>query len=297
MDVHANVSQRHADGWSGFEFRPGDIVISTYPKSGTTWVQMICALLVFQTSDLPAPLSDLSPWLDHELGALRDDIRHQLTAQTHRRFIKTHSPLDRIPLLPEVTYLVTVRNPLDIRVSLEHQFDNLDHRQIDRLSGAPRRPAPPPIKRGWFRPTVREILLSWIDSDHEKESLRAVVKSFAAAWERRDQPNVVLVHYDDLSADLGREMRRLADRLAISIPDARWDDLVEAATFRQMREHADHLIPDPEFFKDPKAFFRQGGSGAWQAHLSAADHARYRTRLAALAPPDLVAWLHRDADG
>ena len=34
--------------WDGFPFRAGDIVISTRSKSGTTWMQMICALLVFQ---------------------------------------------------------------------------------------------------------------------------------------------------------------------------------------------------------------------------------------------------------
>ena len=48
--------------WSLFTPRPGDIVISTRSKSGTTWLQMICALLVFQTPDLPAPLARLSPW-------------------------------------------------------------------------------------------------------------------------------------------------------------------------------------------------------------------------------------------
>jgi len=46
--------------WAEFVFRDGDIVISTRSKSGTTWIQMICALVVFQTPDLPAPLSELS---------------------------------------------------------------------------------------------------------------------------------------------------------------------------------------------------------------------------------------------
>jgi aryl sulfotransferase len=50
--------------WSGFPFRDGDIVISTRSKTGTTWVQMICALLIFQTPELPAPLAELSPWVD-----------------------------------------------------------------------------------------------------------------------------------------------------------------------------------------------------------------------------------------
>ncbi|MGH3792933.1 MAG: hypothetical protein ACRDRU_08120 [Pseudonocardiaceae bacterium] len=47
--------------WEGFPFRDGDIVISTPSKCGTTWTQMMCALLVFQTPDLPQPLIELSP--------------------------------------------------------------------------------------------------------------------------------------------------------------------------------------------------------------------------------------------
>ena len=43
--------------WDGFSFREGDIIISTPPKCGTTWTQMICAMLIFQTPDLPQPLA------------------------------------------------------------------------------------------------------------------------------------------------------------------------------------------------------------------------------------------------
>ena len=46
--------------WAGFAYRDGDVVISTRSKSGTTWVQMICALLVLQTPDLYAPLDRIS---------------------------------------------------------------------------------------------------------------------------------------------------------------------------------------------------------------------------------------------
>lgn len=47
--------------WEGFQFRDGDIVISTPPKCGTTWTQMLVALLVFGSPDLPRPLAELSP--------------------------------------------------------------------------------------------------------------------------------------------------------------------------------------------------------------------------------------------
>ena len=35
--------------WTGFRFRDGDIVISTPPKCGTTWMQTLCAMFVFGT--------------------------------------------------------------------------------------------------------------------------------------------------------------------------------------------------------------------------------------------------------
>jgi hypothetical protein len=48
------------------------------------------------------------------------------TAQTHHRFIKTHTPLDGIPLDSRATYLVVARNPLDAVESLHHQGANID---------------------------------------------------------------------------------------------------------------------------------------------------------------------------
>jgi hypothetical protein len=57
--------------WDRFEFRPGDIVISSPPRSGTTWTQMLCALLVFGGPDFPAPLERVSPWLDQQTRAHR----------------------------------------------------------------------------------------------------------------------------------------------------------------------------------------------------------------------------------
>ncbi|MGC9665136.1 sulfotransferase domain-containing protein [Planosporangium sp. 12N6] len=281
--------------WRDFPFRPGDIVISTRSKSGTTWMQMICALLVFGTPDLPAPLPTLSPWLDW-LVEPRDEVFARLAAQRHRRFIKTHTPLDGVPLDPRVTYVVVARHPLDLAVSLYHQAANLDHDRLRRLTGqpAPSRPSRP-------RPSVREWLLSWIDRDDdpraELDSLPGVLSHLADAWARRDAGNVVLVHYDDLSADLAGQMRRLADRLGIRVPEERWPELVEAATFARMRARAGRLVPDPVgVFKDSGAFFRRGRSGAGRALLTPDELAGYRARAARLAPPELLAWLHRDTD-
>src|SRR5215212_12109201 len=121
--------------WDGFAFRPGDIVISTPPKSGTTWTQMLCALLIFDGPEFPAPLGDISPWLDMCNRPLAE-VTGALAAQTHRRVIKTHTPLDGIPLRADVTYLVVGRDPRDVAISFEHHAANLDFAHVLELRAA-----------------------------------------------------------------------------------------------------------------------------------------------------------------
>lgn len=293
MPVRYRSADEDSARWLGFPFRHGDIVISTRSKSGTTWMQMICALLVFRTPDLPAPLWRLSPWLDW-LAVPRDDVWALLDAQTHRRFVKTHTPLDGVPLDSRATYVVVARHPLDMAVSLYHQGDNLDRARMAELTGQP-----PPSGRPTPRPPVREWLRGWIDWDgdprEELDSLPGVLLHVSDAWSRREEPNVVLVHYDDLSADLAAEMRRLAARLGIDEPEETWPELVRAAGFEAMRARADALAPDPVgVLRDRGRFFLRGSSGAGRELLSADDLARYRERTARLAPSDLLQWLHRE---
>lgn len=279
--------------WADFRFRQGDIVISTRSKHGTTWMQMICALLVFHTPDLPAPLAELSPWLDW-LVEPHDEVLARLDAQRHRRFVKTHTPLDGIPQDPEATYIVVARHPLDAAASLYHHSDNLDRALIRRLMGqAPAEgdPSPP-------RPPMAEWLRAWVEQDADwradLDSLPGVMGHLRDAWGRRSWPNVVLVHFDDLRHDLESEMRSLASRLGIAVPEDSWPDLVAAASFGRMQSSADRVAPGRAgVLKDRTAFFRSGASGEGARLLDTEGLARYYRRTAELAPADLLAWLHR----
>jgi aryl sulfotransferase len=242
--------------WLGFPFRDGDIVISTRSKTGTTWVQTICALLIFGTPELPAPIAQLSPWVDHTI-APRDEVFAELAAQRHRRFIKTHTPLDGIPLDPRATYIVTVRHPLDAAVSLYHQGDNFDRAKVRALTGAPEPAGPRPP-----RMPLHDWLLAYINGEppwparadprEDMDSLPGLMWHFSDAWARRHEPNVLLVHYDNLSADLAGQMRQIGARL----------------------------------------FFRRGTSGAGREVLSDEEIAAYHARVGQLAPPDMLSWLH-----
>jgi hypothetical protein len=264
---------------------------------------MICALLVFQTPDLPAPLTTLSPWLDMRLRPV-EEVHAALDAQTHRRFIKTHTPLDGLPDADGVTYVVVGRDPRDVAVSMDHHFANLNFDVIERLlSQAADRPpsedaaAPAPQ----WTADRRQRLLRWIDDDDPPSvtlsSLRGTIWHLADAWTRRHETDVVLVHYGDLSRDLEGEMRRLAGRLGITVPERRWPELVEAATFHRMRARSTEVVPDERLglFTDSRSFFHTGSSGQWRDVLTDQDIHRYHQRLDSIAPTDLVHWLHHGA--
>jgi len=294
--VRYRSSIEDSDRWMGFAFRDGDIVISAPSKSGTTWTQMICALLVFQDPNLPAPLTTLSPWLDMRVRSA-DEVHARLAKQTHRRFIKTHTPLDGLPNDDRVTYLAVGRDPRDVVISLRHQGSNLRRDVIGRLVGEAE-PAADGQSAPDGLPDERAYIRRWLSNDESPlahlDSLRGVLWQQDRAWSRRHQANVVLVHYADLAGDLERQMRQLADRLQIAVPESRWPVLVAAAGFDRMRQRSVDLAPDERLgiMRDTRSFFRAGASGSWRGVFDDDDLASYGERVAALADPDLARWLH-----
>ena len=301
---------RHYEGvvydsgrWEGFELRPGDIIISTPPKCGTTWTQMICALLVLQEPVLPLPLDTISPWLDM-LTRARTEVIADLAAQTHRRFIKTHTPLDGIPNDAAVTYICVGRDPRDVALSMDHHHDNMDIRvfleareHAAAIDGVELRPLHPPRPRP---DDERDRFWQWIDDDtpptQSGSTLRFTVEHLQTFRGAAEDLDVVCLHYDDLKADLEGQMRGLAQHLGIAVDEDRWPSLVRAATFESMRSRADTTVPGGgrEQWIDPAAFFSRGTSGQWRDLLDDADLARYAARVRALVSDDLVEWLHRE---
>ncbi len=157
--IRYRSAQEDSARWIGFPFRKGDIVISARSKSGTTWLPMICALLIFQTPELPAPLTELSPWLDWLISP-KDDVYALLAVQQHRRSVKSHTPLDGLPADPGTTYVVAGRHPLDMAVSLYHQDANLNRRRLRQLLRQPE-----PEQSPHYRPPLHDWLVAWIDDD------------------------------------------------------------------------------------------------------------------------------------
>jgi hypothetical protein len=111
--------------WEGFPFRTDDIIISTPSKSGTTWMQTLCAMLVFDSVEFGRPLTEISPSLEMQINN-RAEVIDSLEGQEHCRFIKSHTPLDGVPVAAGVTYVCVARDPRDVALSFQHHRANLD---------------------------------------------------------------------------------------------------------------------------------------------------------------------------
>jgi hypothetical protein len=289
--------------WDGFAFRPDDIVISTPAKCGTTWLQMICALEIFQRLEFDRSLDRISPWLDI-LARPLDEVQADLDAQTHRRFIKTHTPLDGLPFDDRVTYICASRDPRDVAVSWASHMSNVNPVTFltlrEAVAGAvdldELLAAGPPLAGD----TERDRFWSWVECPALEtpvmSGLEIVLHHLDTFWSARDQPNIVMLRYEDLLDDLEGQMRHIADRLGIPIAETVWPNLVQAASFAHMKAHAGELAPEAShdaFYNDRAQFFHKGSAGQWRQILTDEELPRYADRVAECAPADLAAWIHR----
>lgn len=114
-------------------------------------------------------------------------------------------------------------------------------------------------------------------------------------WRERRRRNLLLVHYNDLTADLEREMRRVADFLGISIAAGLWPRLVEAARFDAMKRDGDKLMPDVVrmFSRGSETFFFKASNGRWRSILTPADLSQYQAKVGAKFTPACAAWIER----
>jgi aryl sulfotransferase len=292
-----HVYQNHhldSTRWRWFSPRKDDIVIATSYKAGTTLTQTIVGNLLFPDGDLPGPTTFISPWLDMRVFPL-ELILGQLEAQDHRRFIKTHLPLDGLPYDESVKYLCVSRDPRDVFMSLLNHWGNHTpefYSLINSVPGLVGEPFPvfvDDLKRTWHDWITR----SWFPWELGGYPYWSHLSHALTFWNFRHLPNIMMLHFNDLLADLDGEMRRIAEFLNIEIAPHQWRDVVRRSTFAEVKKDPFKVVgPNIDFgFKGgADTFIFKGTNGRWIGTLDDDDLALYHQAMARL-PGDFAAWL------
>lgn len=222
--------------WNDFQFRDDDIIIGTYAKSGTTWVQQIVSQLIFNgAEDIDVP--ELSPWLDFRLPPAEVKFP-ALEAQTHRRFVKTHLPVHSLVYSPKAKYMFVARDGRDVVWSYYNHHINLNDQFYEPINASIPEgmdPALPPEH------DIYEYFHHWLDNDgYPLWDFWDNVKSW---WSIQHLPNFRLVHFNTLKSDLTGQIRAIADFLDIPIDEDKWNDIVEHCGFDYMHANAEKSVP------------------------------------------------------
>ena len=286
-DIHNGIFNSRV--WDEFPFRDGDVIIATWAKSGTTWMQQIVGQLLFDGKE-DLPVSEMSPWLDFVLPPPEAGI-DLVKAQTHRRFVKTHLPLDALTFSPRAKYIYVGRDGRDVAWSMHNHHLNFTSTLYDMFQNNPRRgPDPGPEITPPTADAVR-YFREWFAGDGYPwwpfwENVRGW-------WGVRNLPNVLLVHFADLKADLSGEMRRIAKFLDVPIDEARWPMIVDHCTFDYMKAHAQYSAPLGGSIWEGGAttFINKGTNGRWHDMLSPADIRAYEARAREELGEDCARWL------
>ncbi|XP_018021631.1 luciferin sulfotransferase isoform X2 [Hyalella azteca] len=279
----------YAEALYEFQFRPSDVVVASYPKTGTTWTEELVWLLLnnFDYSQAKTPLDMRFPFLEADCIIDRRvfefpevaermngepppgpfDSLHRARDLPDRRALKTHLPFSLLsPELLRTSKVVYVtRDPRDVAVSFYH------HHKIILSHG--------------FSGTIDEFIDDFIE---DKVLYSPFWSHVREAWEKRDEPNLLIITYEELKSDLPAVILRIASFLDVSVSDAQLETLTKHLHIDSMRcnpaINPDH---DPIVKIDPHegGFVRKGAVGGWRSSLSETSQAK------------LEAWMRRNAQG
>lgn len=282
------LRNHHMDStvWNRFKFRPDDVVISTYGKSGTTWMQQIVGQLIFR-GDENVAVGELSPWLDLRIPS--EEIKFAgLEAQTSRRFIKTHLPLDAFVFNPDVKHIYIARDGRDAIWSMHNHHFNANDAFFDAINNTPGRVGPPLDRAD---PDIRRYFLHWLDNDGAP--FWSMWDNLRTWWTVRDDPNVLMLHFADMKKDLEGTVRTVAKFLNIDIDEATFAKVVEHSSFDYMKRNAEKSAPLGGVLWEggARTFINKGSNGRWRDVLTADDNSRYEARALAELGPDCARWL------
>ncbi len=275
--------------WNDFSFRDDDIIIATYAKAGTTWMQQIIAQLLFH-GDPNLEVAEMSPWMD--LRVPPKEIKLPLVeAQTHRRFVKTHLPVDALRFSPKAKYIYIGRDGRDVVWSLYNHHANANQIWYDALNNTPGRIGPP-IERP--ASDIRQYWHDWLE--HDGHPFWPFWENVRSWWEIRDLPNVFLVHYANLKRDMPGEIRNIADFLDIPISESDWPAILEYCSFDWMKKNATKSVPLGGAFWDAGAevFINKGVNGRWSETLMPEESTQYEKLSDIELGAECARWL---ADG
>lgn len=243
--------------------RPDDIFIVTYPRSGTTWMQMLLYQLTTDGTMDMAHIAQHCPWFERSMNSAQG-----FENLPSPRIFKTHLSYGKVPKGPG-RYIYIVRDGADVAVS----YYNL-YRDYNQYKGT---------FEEFFERFMRGKLHygSWFDH--------------VAGWRKhRHKLNVLFLTYEELSRDLEGCVRRIIAFCDLKVPEERIPAILERCSFAFMKEHESKFDPALELLWEGgtqlNSFLRAGRTGEGARELTPEQRVRFDHASCLLLEPNGLPW-------
>lgn len=239
------------------DYVPGahDVVIATFPKSGTNWLMQMVHQVANDGQGEFEHIYDVVPWPDGEV--VETVSLHDMDAVQQSphgmRAVKAHLGWEGIPYNPEARYIYLVRDPKDVFVSNYHFFRDVG-----------------------FGPLMPEPE-TWLDYYLSHEFLMGSwAEHLAGFWAQRHRDNVLVLTYESLKGDPDAAITTVADYMGVSLSQEAFERVQHKTSFEYMKQHDAKFNTGPV---TPNGFgkghmMRKGQNGASGELLSRAQQAR-----------------------
>ncbi len=223
-----------------FKPRDNDIYIATYPKSGTTWMQMILYQLTTKGEMDFKHIYQVSPFLDWAV-----DGGNYLNQFESTRIMKTHFSYQRFPKRIKGKIIYITRNGIDVAVSQFYHYNSLD----DKLTFENA------LQARFYRKSMHwfEHVSGWMQNNKNLD--------------------ILYLHYEDILDDLEGNIRKVADFCNIPIDENEMPRILERSSFQFMKQHQDKL--SPFVMHKPNDFIRKGKKGEGYKYFNEQDRTEY----------------------
>uniref|UniRef100_A0A8C4ZIK3 Sulfotransferase n=1 Tax=Gadus morhua TaxID=8049 RepID=A0A8C4ZIK3_GADMO len=245
--IHNQESLKY---YEEFSFRPDDILIVTYPKSGTVWMQEIVPLILSQGDPVvvdTVPNWDGVPWLESRA------FIYNLDQRPSPRVFVTHFQYNMmstgfVKVKPRVCY--TDWRTRDVFTSYSH---------FSRMASFLVIPG-----------TQTEFLNKFLDGKAIFGSWFDHVKGWLSATEQ----HIMYISYEEMILDLEASVTRMAQFLNTPLDSEMIRKITDRCVFKNMKKNKMSnysLMPSTMMDQNVSEFLRKGIAGDWKNHLTAAE--------------------------
>ena len=259
--------------FSDFQARSSDIFVTTAPKCGTMWMLHILHQIRSNGDGEFKSLLEHIKWFGAPLKLTVEKLFVLYEKMPDPRIFKAHRTTDLIPDIDQVRLIMTTRDPRDACVSMyHHKCDLTKDRRVRFGISVP----------GSFAEHVNE----WLQNGYWYTHM-------ASWWQERNRPNLLILRYEDLVADLAKGVDQVSDFLGWSLDSVARNRVIEHCQFRWMAERRERFIypwSDGLSFK-PSGFIRKGKIGDYQSLMTPEQSKRILARARDVLPTECLSFI------